>query len=47
MMHIIPAATTKPISKGVNKVWGWICSKMKEDHGITTYQQAQIFTTIT
>lgn len=30
MMHIIPAVITKPISNGVNRVWGWVCSKMEE-----------------
>lgn len=44
-MHIMPAAITKPISKGVNRVWEWICSKMKEERGITTYQQDWVFTT--
>lgn len=40
-IHIKPAAITKPISNGVNRVWAWICSKIKEGCGVTTYLLAQ------
>lgn len=43
-MHIMPAATTKPISSGVNRVWAWICSEMEEERGITTQQRDGLFT---
>lgn len=46
-MHIIPAAITKPISKGVKRVWEWICSETKEERGVTTSQQNWAFTRTT